>query len=437
MTDSVAAGLAIILVVGVIAFLISDSRRRQGTTTVPIVPMNDPQPPPPGPQRESSPAHRFGGTRLPHAVLRPLADRSVQDCPVTQSPFRLGRSSDNDMVFRHERVSRHHAEVRYENGGWFVEDVGSANGVFVNERRVSGARLAHGDVIDLGPFRLEFQEQSGERESDEGFQDNRFEFLEEIGRGGMAVVYRARLISSGRIVALKMPRLEFDEGNDDILARFRAEVDLTSRLEHPNIVRAFHQGHLEDGRPYLTMEYLPGGTLRRRMTPDQPLPEGVIRAAGAQIADGLHYAHAQRVVHRDLKPENVLLDGNGHAKLSDFGIALVEGKRRMTQVGPPVGTVHYMSPEQVAGAQPTGRSDLYALGCVLHEMATGRCPFEGAAAAIVYGHAHKEAAPVRSVNSSLSPEIDGLITALLNKQPERRPNGAAQVSAVLRGTRLT
>jgi serine/threonine-protein kinase len=318
-------------------------------------------------------------------------------------------------------------------------DVGSANGVFVNERRVSGALLRDGDRIDIGPYRLEFRWNEGETRREERQEDqdvlernDGFDLLQEVGRGGMAVVYKAVSVSSGQMVAVKVPLLDFQEGNSEILDRFRGEARLTLRLRHPHIIRVHHEGLLDDGRPYIVMEYLPGGALRHRMLKaGGPLPEPQIRAVGAQIAGALGYAHGQGVIHRDIKPENILFSERSEAKITDFGIALVEGGKRLTQVGPPVGTVHYQSPEQFQGTKTTPQSDLYALGCMLHEMATGQCPFEGSYAQVMRGHLDVRPAAVRSSNPRISSGLNALILELLNKSPKHRPSDAAVVADLL------
>lgn len=379
---------------------------------------------------EEQPMRDLPAARL--VVLRddecPMGRREISVC---ESPFSIGRKRDNCVVVNNDLVSRHHAELRFDGEEWALVDVGSANGVFVNERRVSGARLDHADEIEIGPLVLRFELAGGDAGRGQKIDDDRFDVLEEIGRGGMATVFRARMLSSGRIVAIKVPRLDICGASDEVLSRFENEASVTSNLDHPHIVRVVHLGQLDDSRPYIAMEYVSGGSLRRRMKPGQPLPDEVVRSYGGQIASAIEYAHRLGIVHRDLKPENVLIDQHGNLKLTDFGIALFSGSRRMTQVGVPIGTPHYMSPEQIVSGETTAASDLYSLGCVLFELLTGCCPFEGEYASVVYAHVHKQPPSIRSINPKATQGMTRLIESLLQKSPASRPASASTVLQML------
>ncbi|MCL4256227.1 MAG: serine/threonine protein kinase, partial [Anaerolineae bacterium] len=194
-----------------------------------------------------------------------------------------------------------------------------------------------------------------------------FEIAEEIGRGGMATVYKARQRSMNRTVAIKvLPRqMLHDPG---FYERFEREVDVISHLEHPHILPIYDYGQ-DDGLPYIAMRYLGGGSLEQRIRRGHVRVEDIEKPL-RQVAQALDYAHQQGIIHRDLKPGNIMLDENGNAYLTDFGIARVLGSDLTGSMI--IGTPAYMSPEQANGLPVDGRSDIYSLGIVLYEWITGR-----------------------------------------------------------------
>jgi serine/threonine protein kinase len=241
-----------------------------------------------------------------------------------------------------------------------------------------------------------------------------FEILEEIGRGGMATVYKARQTTINRIVAVKVlpRRLLHDPG---FYERFEREVEVVSHLEHPHIVPIYEYGQSE-GMPYIAMRYLGGGSLEtmiRRGLPDLKMLERPLQ----QIARALDHAHRQGIIHRDLKPGNIMLDEGGNAYLSDFGIARVLGSNMTGSMI--VGTPAYMSPEQANGTPLDGRSDIYALGVVLFEILTGREPYQAETpVAILLKHINE---PIPSVRD-FRPEIPFAIEAIVNQATAKDPN---------------
>jgi serine/threonine-protein kinase len=249
-----------------------------------------------------------------------------------------------------------------------------------------------------------------------------YEVLDVIGRGGMAVVYRAQQVSmNNRQVALKVLPRQFAT-DDTYLQRFNREVNIISQLEHRNIVPVYDYGQHE-GQPYIVMRYMSGGSVDDLLA-QGPLTVEQMVAIIAQIAPALDYAHGKNVLHRDIKPSNVLLDDDGGAYLTDFGIARIVGEgssiSNITTQGV-VGTPSYMSPEQAQGHEVDARSDIYSLGIMLFEMATGRRPFESDTPYSIAVMQVTQPPPApRSLNPAVSPMIEQVIYKALNKRPQDR-----------------
>ena len=247
--------------------------------------------------------------------------------------------------------------------------------------------------------------------------------------GGMAKVYRGRQASTGREVAIKVLTLDADP---DLRARFEHEARVLAALQHPHILGLIDAGR-EGEWLYLVMPLVRCGDLADLIArEDGPLPLPLLRRAMLQLCSALDYAHGQGVVHRDIKPANVLLDERGNCLLTDFGIALSADAKRLTVAGFYIGTPEYLPPEQSAG-QVDARSDLYSLGVVLFQMATGRLPF-AAHTPLDWLRAHSDT-PVpaaRSINADLPPALEQVISKALAKAPDARYQNAAQFAAAIR-----
>lgn len=258
-----------------------------------------------------------------------------------------------------------------------------------------------------------------------------YQILEEIGEGGMATVYRAHQLSMNRDVAVKVLPQHISR-QPHSLDRFQQEAKIVARLEHRAIVPVHDYGEYE-GTPYLVMRYMDGGSV------DDLLASGPVDAKRTldilrQIAPALDYAHQNDVLHRDLKPSNILLDANGDAYITDFGIArlLGEGSTSLTTTGV-VGTPSYMSPEQAQGHELDGRSDVYALGVVLFEMLTGARPFEGETPySVAVKHVTETPPPACTINSQLPRAVEPVLFKVLEKQRDRRYQTAGEFAEALR-----
>jgi serine/threonine protein kinase len=257
--------------------------------------------------------------------------------------------------------------------------------------------------------------------------DDRFVLQDLVGQGGMGSVFRALDLSTGRVVAVKVPFFEL-ESDPVFFSRFQREIEIGSSLDHPGILKVFPVTRAS--RPYLAMEYLEGETLWDFLQRARPLPLHDALRIALMVCDALQYMHGRGVVHRDLKPNNIMLCHDGSLRIMDFGIAVTAAKRRVTFVGfsARLGTPHYMAPEQVRGRQGDARMDLYGLGAILYEMTTGHAPFEEQEDAYAIMQARLTGDPVapRMHNPQITPEVEELILCAMAREPDDRyPSASA------------
>ncbi len=254
-----------------------------------------------------------------------------------------------------------------------------------------------------------------------------YEFVSELGAGGMGRVFLARDTRTGRRVAVKF----VDHADPGARERLQREAQAAARLSHPGIVTLYS---LEDdgGQLFLVQEYVEGSTLAARIARG-PLGSGELLRLAREVSAALAHAHRHGVLHRDLKPENILMAADGAYKIADFGIARVQGATRLTSTGAIPGTLPYLAPERLRGAAGDGRSDLFALGAVLYEAFTGRRAFPGATEAeVVYGILNADPLPPDAPSASLRP-LAALTMKLLAREPAERPASAEEVAGLIEG----
>src|SRR5690242_4483092 len=257
-----------------------------------------------------------------------------------------------------------------------------------------------------------------------------YRIISQVGKGGMANVYKAYQPSVDRYVAIKVLPSQLAE-SQEFATRFHQEARIIAKLEHPHILPVFDYGE-SDGVAYFVMRYLEAGTLKDKMEAGRPLPLKDIDRIFTQLADALSYAHTNGVIHRDLKPANALIDSHGNIFLTDFGIArlLESASPRLTQTDAIMGTPAYISPEQAQGNDVDQRSDIYSLGIILYEMVTGRVPFVAdTPLAVLFKHISDPLPPPSLVKPDIAPVIEQVLLKALAKDPRDRFATAAEFVA--------
>ncbi|MFP4056418.1 MAG: protein kinase domain-containing protein [Candidatus Brocadiia bacterium] len=366
-------------------------------------------------------------------LLLKLHSGKTREFPVGDR-VQLGRGSDCDVRIHDDRASRRHAEIWHEADGYFIRDLGSRNGTRVNRRLVERARLAFGDEIRLGRTRLIFSEHAPSQLI--GASVGGYRVLEELGSGGMGIVYLAAQDAVDRVVALKVlhPRLADDR---KFVERFLREARAAAALNHVNIVHVYEAGRT-DQTYFYAMEYIEGPTVAEELHRGRPIHVDRAIKIAMDIAAALGYAHKQGVVHRDVKPENIMLAPDGTAKLADLGLAkAIESKPRDVPSPPGSrarvwGTPAYIAPEVAIGHDADPRSDLYSLGAALFHMLTGRVPFVGATPTeMLTDHVHAPLPDLQTLAPQVPRMVSPVVEKLMAKNPERRYQSAEELIADL------
>ena len=400
----------------------------------------------------AGPGNRTPGPKTPApglslvCIAGPLAGRVF---PFRRAWLTIGRDRANDIVIEGSLVSRHHAMVSTGPTGIVLADLGSTNGTWLAGRSVLEQPLAPNDAFQIGPcvFTLRNPGQvsvgtptpppiaappaakhipSVSLDMASSVEIAAYDRLELIGEGGAAYVYKMRHRTKNKLAALKVLK---ETADPYFRRRFSDEMNIGHLLTHPHIVTVYDTGEM-GGMNYILMEYLEGRSLRERL--GRPIDFATATTIVSQIGQALDYAHAHGVFHRDIKPENILFTGEGVAKLADFGIARLNGMRRLTSEGMLIGTPEYMSFDQAKGMAIDGRSDQYSLAIVLYEMLTGQPPFTGRnPLSIVEMHMTEAPQPPRKLNPAVPPQIESVIMRALSKDRNRRFTTLGEMAAAL------
>ena len=256
---------------------------------------------------------------------------------------------------------------------------------------------------------------------------SRYEMIQKIGNGGMAIVYKARDIVLNRHIAVKVLRDEFTT-DEEFIKRFETEAQSAARLTHPNIVSIYDVG-MDNGIYYIVMELIQGKTLKEIIVEEGgPLPWKWSVNVAMQIASALEMAHKNNIIHRDIKPHNIIITEDGVAKVTDFGIAKAVSNSTITAFGKTIGSVHYFSPEHARGGYTDAKSDLYSLGVVMYEMLTGKVPFDAdTPVSVALKHMQEEAVEPRTVNPNVPEAVNKIIMKALQKEPVMRYQTATEM----------
>ena len=359
----------------------------------------------------------------------------------------VGRRSTCDLGLRVDSVSREHCRVARQDGAYWIYDNGGSNGTLLNGLRIEKAKLVHGDVITLDRVTLEYLEESDSAQTREMIREfvvqkrpegdgtytaensligktlKHYKVLSVIGEGGMALVYKARDERNGSIVALKVLK-RGETVDQENLQRFLKEFKTGSKLNHPNIMQVYEIGEV-DGTYFIAMEYINGSSLQEILDEKGRLSaEGTLKI-GIQVAKALEFAFSQRIIHRDIKPENILISREGEVKITDLGLAKELKKYvsiNSTKTSEGIGTLHYMSPEQVENTRDVDqRADIYSLGATLYECLCGQPPFDEVGVwKFVEAINEKPPPDLNERVPNLHAEIWPMVKKALAKRPEER-----------------
>ncbi|WP_423222446.1 protein kinase domain-containing protein [Candidatus Amarolinea aalborgensis] len=390
---------------------------------------------------------------ITHYLLDVSGARFDKPIPLTPKGLTIGRAADNDVALIDEvMVSRHHAEIVQRGDQYVIRDLESANGTWINGKRISEHTLSLGNQIRLGNLELVFSntpvwhsllgsspvvaQEPQARIAYTGVYFDEFLLEQLIGEGGMARVFRARA-PDGSVVALKI----LHSADPYLIQKFRTEGnDIGPLLRgHPNIATVYDFRRSPNGELYIVEEYIDGMSLRQRLHAG-PVSEADTIAIMQQVSSALGFAHSRNIVHRDVKPENILIAATNRVKVVDFGIARITSTLTITK-GKLIGTPEYMSPEQAKGDEVLPPSDVYSLGVVIYEMLTGTVPFPmvsrpgadywSGALHVLDQHLRATPVPLRNKVPTISPGLDMVAAKCLEKSSERRfANGIELASAL-------
>jgi serine/threonine protein kinase len=352
--------------------------------------------------------------------------KAGHEYPLSKDLTIMGRQSSCDVQIFDNMSSRAHCQVRRDGKLFSLVDLGSRNGTYLNDKKVSERQLAFGDRIRIGEAEYKFVKEAGDVELKDLL--SKYEVMEKIGEGGMGIVYKANQKSMNRVVALKILSPKYSS-KDRFVTQFIKEARAAGALNHPNIIQV-HDVGTENGIHYFSMELIEGATCMQILKEQGVFQIGEALEIIRQIAKALEYAHSQRLIHQDIKPDNIMIGENNLVKLADLGISKTfdeveseEGPKRV------MGTPHYMAPEAALGKKIDHRVDIYALGATLYQLLTGKTPYSGTSATDVLKAQVMDPLPaIEDLNPNVPQDICGLVERMLAKKADDRYQTAAEVS---------
>ncbi|TVR42257.1 MAG: FHA domain-containing protein [Planctomycetota bacterium] len=345
----------------------------------------------------------------------------------------IGRDRQlSKLVIPDAQVSRSHCVIARKGDRFYLEDLGSRNGTWLNDSQITKSELRPGDIIRIGGTDLHIGGgvQSGADDPILGRDLGGFELMEILGRGSYGTVYRGLQVALGRPVAIKVLD-EKHRKNPEQVKSFLNEARAAGRLNHPNLVQV-HDVRQIDEYFLLVMELINGGSMADRLRIEGPQNNEVLCAILEDMGNALSYAASQKLVHRDVKPDNILATAEGVYKLADLGIATpISGDGQAHQVKA-FGSAHYVAPEQARGGSIDSRADIYALGASIWHLATGKPMFDGTSRQIIACHLNTEPPDLLQLAPRLSAPLVDLIYHMLAKNPEDRPHSGEAVAEAAR-----
>lgn len=355
----------------------------------------------------------------------------------------IGRQTDNTIRLKEGKASRHHARVTKSGDSFLIEDLGSSNGTRVNGRKIKRCSLRHGDTIQIGNARIQFEDAAQKQAARPAKKKDKddpligtvlggYKIESKLGHGGMGTVYKAIQLSMDRTVALKVLRKDLNK-DKKFVKGFLQEARTAGQLTHPALVQVHDVGEA-DGTLYFSMEMVEGETVNDLLKKKGKLPilQSIDLAFG--VSEALECAARHKIVHQDVKPHNIMLDKRGNVKLADLGLATMTGRpKKGDKHGPIMGTPHYMPPEQSQREEIDARTDLYALGATLFQMVTGRVPFDGPNSLVILTkHITEDRPDPRDYNVTVPDELAELIMRMMAVDKGDRPASPTDVLGQLK-----
>lgn len=351
--------------------------------------------------------------------------KAGHEYPLTKDLTIMGRQSSCDVQILDNMSSRAHCQIRRDGKLFSLVDLGSRNGTYLNDKKVSERQLAFGDRVRIGEAEYKLVKEAGDVELKDLL--SKYEVMEKIGEGGMGIVYKANQKSMNRVVALKILSPKYS-AKQRFVDQFIKEARAAGALNHPNIIQV-HEVGTENDIHYFSMEYVEGATCMQVLRDQGPFKIGEALEIIRQTAKALEYAHSQRLIHQDIKPDNIMIGPNNQVKLADLGISKTfdeveseEGPKRV------MGTPHYMAPEAALGKKIDHRVDIYALGATLYHLLTGKTPYSGTSATeVLKAHVMDPLPAIEDINPDVPPDVCALVERLVAKKADDRYQNAAEI----------